>query len=196
MNIAFLANANLALTLPWDSPYRVDGINADGSMNGDTLQKFIKKLNDGFFLGLNQWMVPAISSDGQNLNCTVRTGDLMNPAIGYNCDGVASPLGELFYDQLGGKPGHDIAERSNTFVRLFRYLQSGYYWQCQPSALGATCMTNTASGEPSLSFRTGYQGHQTQIDEMFVMLAVPGDAIPASLRWWEHGRDNDHDQHQ
>jgi hypothetical protein len=46
MNVAYLANANLAATLKPDSPYYVSGINPDGSMDQTTLINFLAALNN------------------------------------------------------------------------------------------------------------------------------------------------------
>jgi hypothetical protein len=235
LNVTFLANANLAGTLPTASPYYVSGINPDGSMNAKTLADFLDALNNPAhpFMGLTGWTVPRIAADGLNPNCTLQRGH-GNPDIGYNCDGLASQLGELFYDQLGGvagqkfgrffgqdfnctsesRPGnsdhgedcdgraswwselfndwdggadvHDIARRSNWEAMFFNHLVSDYYWQCQPAPadLPGHCQPGTGGGEPSFSFLSGYQGSQSDPNNLFVMLVVPGDAIPHAKRWW------------
>ena len=180
LNVTFLANANLAVTLTPDSPYHVNGINPDGSMSATTLAKFLNALNDPAhpFMGLTGWTVPLVAADGQNSNCTIQPAN-GNPSLGYNCDGPASQLGELFYDQLGGVAGHDITQKANKLAKLFKNLQSSYYWQCQPTADDppGQCMPGTGGGEPSFSFQSGYQGSQTDPNDLFVLLEVPGNAI-------------------
>jgi hypothetical protein len=183
LDLTFLADANLAASLPPNSPYRVAGINPDGSMNDDTVQTFINALNNGAYLGYTSWMVPTISYDGQNTHCSLQRS-APDIDIGYNCTGPKSQLGELFYGELGGEAGHDIRWTSNWLALFFRNLQPSYYWQCQPPSEGAVCPSGTGGGQPSFSFRSGYQGHQTDINELFVILALPGDAIPIWQRWW------------
>jgi hypothetical protein len=186
--VTFLANANLAATLSPDSPYYVTGINPDGSMNTTTLDNFLAALNNPAhpYLGLTGWTVPMIAQDGLNPNCSIGPTN-GNPAYGYNCDGRASQLGELFYDQLGGVAGHDIAWTSNWHVWFFNDLKANYYWQCQPTVkdLPGQCKPGNSAGfPPSFSFLSGYQGLQSDPNELFVILTVPGDAIPHERRWW------------
>jgi hypothetical protein len=179
LNVAFLANANLARTLSPDSPYYVSGINPDGSMNQATLTNFLAALNNPAhpYLGITGWTLPEIAVDGDNPNCTINP---MNgsPVYGYNCDGTASQLGELFYDQLGGEAGQDIRWTSNWGLLLFNHLESDYYWQCHPTTTPGQCAPGPGKEIPSLSFRSGYQGLQSDVNELFVMLVVPADSIP------------------
>ena len=190
LNVTFLANANLAATLSPSSPYYFKDINPDGSMNAKTLVKFLKALNDPAhpYLGLTGWTVPLVADYGPDSNCTLSSVGPGNFGGGYNCDGQANQLGELFYDQLGGMAGHDIAWTSNWYTwffthLIFTHLESNYYWQCYPTQPGH-CEPGTGGGEPSFSFLSGYQGSQTDVNDLFVLLEVPGDAIPHERRWW------------
>jgi hypothetical protein len=189
LNVTFLTNANLAASLSPNSPYYVSGINPDGSMNTTTLTNFLAALNNPAhpFLGLTGWTIPTIAADGVNPNCTIEPGNA-NPDYGYNCDGPASQLGELFYDELGGVAGHDIARTSNWYAWFFRHLESNYYWQCHPTPndLPGKCVPGNSAGfPPSFSFRSGYQGLQSDPNELLVILDIPGDAIPPEKRWWQ-----------
>ena len=188
LNVAFLANANLAGTLSPDSPYYVSGINPDGSMNVATSVNFLAALNNPAhpYLGLTGWTIPMIAADGTNPNCTINPGNA-NPDYGYNCDGQASQLGELFYDQLGGVAGHEIMWTSNWDVWFFTHLEPNYYWQCQPTLddLPGQCQPGAGPGfPPSFSFLSGYQGLQSDPNDLFVLLEIPGDSIPYTKRWW------------
>lgn len=190
LKVAFLANANLAATLSDDSPYYVSGINPDGSMDPPTVVKFLAALNnpDHPYLGLTGWTIPMISADGVNPKCTIEPGN-GNPDYGYNCDGKNSQLGELFYDQLGGTAGRSIAPGFNWYAWIFHHLESNYYWQCLPTLTdppGYCKPGNSAGFPPSFSFLSGYQGLQSDPNELFVFLEVPGDAIPRERRWWLH----------
>jgi hypothetical protein len=187
-NVAYLANANLAATLEPDSPYYVPGINPDGSMNQATLVKFLAALNNAEhpYLGLTGWNVPTIVAGGVNPDCSIQvsTGE---PDIGYDCDGTASDLGELFYNQFGIPAGHTVNE-SWSWERLYFYnLVPDYYWQCDPAPAtpAAQCAHDQGGGQiPSFSFQSGYEGVQTDPNELFVMLVVPGDEVPPEQRWW------------
>jgi hypothetical protein len=185
LNVTFLANANLAATLPPSSPYYVSGINPNGSMSVETLASFLAALNNPAnpYLGLTGWTVPMIAEDGQNPNCTIKPGN-GSADIGYNCDGQASQLGELFYDQLGGVAGHDVARTSNSDASFFTNLASNYYWQCQPtlSDLPGQCEPAAIGFPPSFSFLSGYQGVQSDPNDLFALLELPRNlATPSSL---------------
>ncbi len=185
LGIVFLANANLAATLSPDSPYYVNNINPDGSMNQGTLGKFLTALNNPAnpYLGLTGWTLPEISVDGSNPDCTINPMD-GNPEYGYNCDGQDSQLGELFYNELGGQAGQNIRWRSNWYVWLFNHLASDYYWQCHPATTPGQCTTGPGSEIPSFSFRAGYQGLQSNPNDLLVFLVLPAEAIPPARRWW------------
>ena len=187
-NVAYLANANLAATLKPDSPYYVSGINPDGSMDQITLGNFLAALNNPAhpYLGLTGWNVPTTVAGGANPDCTiqVKTG---GPDIGYNCDGTASDLGELFYNQFGIQAGHTVNESWSWERWYFYNLVPDYYWQCdpEPGQPRSQCPHAVPSGQiPSFSFQSGYEGVQSSPNDLFVMLAVPGDEVPREQRWW------------
>jgi hypothetical protein len=185
LNVVFLANANLAGTLSPNSPYYVTGINPDGSMNQATLGAFLTALNnpENPYLGLTGWTLPEIAVNGANSDCTINPMN-GNPEYGYNCDGVASQLGELFYDQLGGEAGHDIRWSSNWEIWFFHNLESDYYWQCHPATEVGQCEPGPGSTIPSFSFLSGYQGLQSDPNNLFVILVLPADSIPHDKQWW------------
>jgi hypothetical protein len=187
-NVAYLANANLAATLKPDSPYYVSGINLDGSMDQKTLESFLAALNNPEhpYLGLTGWSVPTTVAGGKNPNCTIQVKSA-NPDIGYNCDGTASDLGELFYDQFGIQAGHTVFQSSAPVHGFFNNLLPDYYWQCNPTPgqSPSQCSHIGPSGEiPSFSFQSGYQGVQSSPNDLFVILMVPGNEIPPEQRWW------------
>jgi hypothetical protein len=187
-NVAYLANANLAATLKPDSPYYVSGINPDGSMDQITLTSFLAALNNPAhpFMGLTGWNVPTIVAGGANPDCTiqVKTGE---PDIGYNCDGTASDLGELYYNQFGITAGHTVNETWSWERWYFYNLVPDYYWECDPAPgqPPSQCSHAGPSGQiPSFSFQSGYEGVQSSPNDLFVMLVVPGDEVPREQRWW------------
>ena len=186
--VAYLANANFAATLRPDSPYYVTGINPDGSMNQETLANFLAALNNPEhpYLGLTGWSVPTTVAGGANADCSiqVKTG---GPDIGYNCDGSASDLGELYYNQFGIEAGRTVNETWSWQRWYFYNLVPDYYWQCDPAPgqSPSQCVHTLASGQiPSFSFESGYEGVQSDPNDLFVMLMVPGDEIPRERRWW------------
>ncbi|MGA1981835.1 MAG: hypothetical protein ABSG84_05125 [Acidobacteriaceae bacterium] len=187
-NVAYLANANLAATLPADSPYYVSGINPDGSMDQATLADFLAALNNPAhpFMGLTGWNVPTTVAGGKNPDCSIQVVTA-NPDIGYNCDGAASDLGELYYNQFGIAAGHTVNETWSWQRWYFYNLMPDYYWQCNPAPgqPASQCAHTIPNGEiPSFSFQSGYEGVQSDPNDLFVMLAVPGDEIPHDQRWW------------
>jgi hypothetical protein len=188
-NVAYLANANLAATLTPDSPYYVKGINPDGSMNQAVLGDFLSALNNPEhpYLGLTGWNMPTTVAGGANPNCSIQVGT-GEPDIGYNCDGKASDLGELFYDQFGISPGHTVNETWRWERWYFYNLVPDYYWQCDPAPgqPPSKCASDQSGGEvPSFSFLSGWQGVQSDPNDLFVMLVVPADEVPPAQRWWQ-----------
>jgi hypothetical protein len=182
-NVAYLANANLAETLSADSPYYVSGINPDGSMNQGTLINFLAALNNPEhpYLGLTGWNVPTTVPGGKNSDCTVQVAG-EGPDIGYNCDSAASELGELYYNQFGIEAGHSVRETWSWQQRYFYNMIPSYYWQCDPAPglPPSQCAHTVPDGEiPSFSFLSGYQGVQSNPNDLFVMLVVPGDEVMA-----------------
>jgi hypothetical protein len=189
LDVSFLANANLAGTLGHDSPYWVDGINPDGSMDFATVTNFLTALNNPAnpYLGITEWTIPAVTIGVDNPDCTIQTMVGGNPDYGYNCDTAASQLGELFYDQLSGVAGEGplvfsrpLNPRELLEFILFNHLQLNYYWQqCQTSsnAPPMPCNPSDPESEAGFSFLSGYQGIQNQNNELFVFLEVPGKVL-------------------
>jgi hypothetical protein len=65
--------------------------------------------------------------------------------------------------------------------RYFYNLVLSYYWQCDPAPglPSSQCTHTVPDGEiPSFSFLSGYQGVQSNPNDLFVMLVVPGDEVP------------------
>lgn len=190
-NVTYLANANFAKELYTvailnlftpDSIYDVSGINPDGSMNQATLVNFLNALNGGEgpskgkpYMGISTWNTPTTAASGINPDCSIDEKD-GTPEYGYNCDGVGSQLGELFYDEYGGEAGETLKSAST----YFKNLESSYYWQCQQTTDAAPGVCPHGQGKfiPSFSFRTGYEGLQSDVNDLFVILVAPGDVIP------------------
>ena len=125
------------------------------------------------YLGHTNWQIPTTtgSTGNWNPNCSYTPKSPNAPAYGYTCNGPQNQLGELFYDQLGGQAGHELAQTANQDAALFNDVQNNYYWENGP--------TNPFSGGlPSFSFQSGYSGEQTLVNALDVFLELPGDAIP------------------
>jgi hypothetical protein len=63
---------------------------------------------------------------------------------------------------------------------FFNNWQLNYYWQCHPlpSDLPGQCEPGNSNGHPpSFSVLTGYQGVQSDPNELFVFLEVPGKVL-------------------
>jgi hypothetical protein len=130
--------------------------------------------------------VPTTVAGGANPNCTIQV-KAANPDIGYNCDGTASDLGELYYNQFGITAGHTVNETWSWERWYFYNLVPDYYWQCNPDPgqPPSQCSHADSSGQiPSCSFQSEYEGVQSSPNNLFVMLVVPGDEIPREQRWW------------
>jgi hypothetical protein len=115
----------------------------------------------------------------------------LRPDIGYNCDGTASELGELYYNEFGFEARHSVYE-AWSWERWYSYnLVPSYYWQYDPAPglPSSQCAHTVPDGEiPSFSFLSGYQGVQSNPNALFVILVVPGDEVPPERRWWGHLR--------
>jgi len=84
-------------------------------------QVWINAMNTADYLGYNDWRLPTTLQP--DLSCSSQIG---GGSGGYNCTG--SELGNLFYNELGGVAGSDVATTHNANYSLFSNLQSNYYW--------------------------------------------------------------------
>src|SRR5262249_38212277 len=78
---------------------------------------------------------------------------------GFGC--VDSPMGELYYDQLGLRPGTPVIQTPDIPVGPFHHMQPYLYWSCvgAPDGQGPCTATVPASGfEFSFSFGNGFEG--------------------------------------
>jgi hypothetical protein len=65
---------------------------------------------------------------------------------------------------------------TNPATAYFYGLKSDYYWQCQSPMIGPEYKCGT-DGIPSLSFRSGYMGYQSDGNDLFVILELPGEYL-------------------
>ena len=159
-NVTWLANANLAATNTFGLPPCKDPgnpklcVNQDGAMNWDSADQFITNMNSGTgYLGQKNWQLPPVDP-----NCTTF----------YNC--TNSPLGELFYGQLGLSAGTPAATTPDIPVGPFRHVQPYLYWSCEGATIQDACQAaGPASGfEFSFSFGNGFLGTDILQNEFYV----------------------------
>ena len=159
-NVTWLANANLAATNTFGLPPCKDPgnpkicVNQDGAMNWDSADQFVTNMNAGTgYLGQKNWQLPPVDP-----NC----------GTFYNC--ANSPLGELFYGQLGLSAGMPVVATPDTAVGPFRHIQPYLYWSCEAARIQDACQTTgPASGfEFSFSFGNGFLGTDILQNEFYV----------------------------
>lgn len=178
--VTWLANADLAKTESFGAQcVRPDGthcINPDGSMSHATAEKWIVGMNTyhsgAGWLGHTDWELPPTIHEDQTCD---------QQFYGYGCTG--SPMGELFYDQLGLKPGSSVIQPPDSQVGQFRDIQPYLYWSCvgAPDSQGPCSSTVPATGfELSFSFGNGFEGtdpggiHIPVGNGLFVTAYYPG----------------------
>ena len=156
--VTWLANADLAKSQTFGAQcVNSDGtqcINPDGSMSHTTAENWIagmNKANGGAgWLGQTDWVLPP--NDPTDTTC-----DQQN--YGFGCTG--SPMGELFYAQLGLKAGASVIQTPNINFGSFHDMQPYLYWSCEgaPDDQGPCSSDVPAKGfEYSFSFGNGFEG--------------------------------------
>ena len=178
--VTWLANADLAKSQTFGAQcVNSDGtqcINPDGSMSHTTAENWIagmNKANGGAgWLGQTDWMLPP--NDSTDTTC-----DQQN--YGFDCTG--SPMGELFYAQLGLKAGDSVIQTPDIQVGSFHNIQPYLYWSCEGVADGqGPCTSDVpAQGfEFSFSFGNGFEGtdpgglHISVGNQLYVTAYYPG----------------------
>jgi len=111
LGITWMADASLSVTNTFGA---AGTINPSGTMSWLTSQDWIGAMNAQTYLGFSNWRLP----------------DTLYPdpacSGGHNCSG--SEMGHLFYSELGGVAGHDIADVHNSNYMLFKNIQPNQYW--------------------------------------------------------------------
>ena len=167
-NVTWLANANLAATNAFGLPScTAPGkpqmcVNQDGAMNWDSADQFVTNMNAGTgYLGQKNWQLPPVDP-----NC----------ATYYNC--TNSPLGELFYGQLGLSAGMPAVATPDTAVGPFRHMQPYLYWSCEAATIQEACQTTGPSSgfEFSFSFGNGFLGTDILQNEFYVTAYFVGSS--------------------
>ena len=146
-DVTWLANANLAASKSFGAQCTGnDGkpcIDADGSMSQTTAEAWILGMNadngGAGWLGQTAWQLPP----------TVDADIACNPDFG--CD--ASPMGELFYDQLGLSAGTSVTTTPDIAVGPFNNIQPYLYWSCEGASNSrAPCFVNGPAHDFEYSF--------------------------------------------
>ena len=168
-DVTWLANANLAMAQDFGAQcVNNDGtacINPDGSMSHTTAENWIIGMNSynggAGWLGQVHWQLPpTVDPDA---SCTTSFG----------CTG--SPMGELFYAQLGLSPGDSVVPTPDTLVGPFNNLQPYLYWSCGiPNTIPVCQAPPPAPGfQWSFSFGNGFEGTDLTANNLYVMVYSP-----------------------
>jgi hypothetical protein len=182
-DVTWLADGDLAKTETFGAQcVNADGtacINPDGSMTHTTAENWINGMNTAAYLGQMHWRLPPIPDS--DASCS-------QPNFGFDCTG--SPLGELFYDQLGLSRGTPAVPTPNVDAGPFNHLQPYLYWSCSAPYTDPPCQN--APPAPgfgwSFSFGNGFQGTDIRANDLYVMVYFPqtpaqalAEAIEAAL---------------
>ncbi len=184
INITFTSDANLFKTLApsintiiLDTPL-VDGhtmsaadfsTTSVGKMDWWGAQAWIGYLNKTNYDGHSNWSLPTTNLIKNSIADTV----------GYFQTG--SPLGELFYNELGGKKGENITVTNNANYNLFSNVASNSaFW---------TGKSNNTANIPSAWYFDYTNGSQGWIDKghQFYVLPVFTTAVPLPSAVWLFG---------
>jgi hypothetical protein len=198
LGVAWLRDANLALTsrfgvegigpdgsmnyataVKWvaalnaaGSQCTLDGIqciNPDGSMSHTTAEAWIQGMNDAAYLGQTSWELPPTEAMDPSCNA------------GFDCTG--SPMGELFYSELGLTPGTAVFGNGGGGGAVsFEHVQPYLYWSCSAPD---PCEENQPPGqntEWSFSFGNGFQGTDLYQNYLYVIPYFKATAAAVMVR--------------
>jgi len=176
-NVTWLADANFAAST--SVPCSACTINPDGSMTHTSAQAFRDAMNayngGAGWLDINHWKLPPTSGDDPSCSLGANT----RTTFGFGCTG--SPMGELYYNQLGLPQGTPVSSPAAGDVGPFANLQPYLYWSCQQ----ASPESPTCGGEPapdfqwSFSFGNGFQGTDVVQNTLYVMVYYPDGPLAA-----------------
>ena len=174
-DVTWLANADLAKTQTFGAQcVNGDGtscINPDGSMSHTTAESWIRAMNAAGYLGQATWQLPPINP--VDASCTLQSS-------GFGCTG--SPMGHLFYVQLGLSQGTPAVPTPKVKVGPFNNVQPYLYWSCSAAA-GSQVLCQSAGPAPgfgwSFSFGNGFEGTDLVQNNLYVMVYYP-DSPPSA----------------
>ena len=171
-DVTWLANANFAVEKTFGAQcVKHDGtscISSDGSMSHTTAENWIAGMNSynngtsTGWLGQAAWQLPP----------TLAADQACDPNFG--CD--ASPMGELYYDQLGLSAGTPVTATPDTTVGPFNNIQPYLYWSCEGASNSrAPCFADGPANnfEYSFSFGNGFEGTDILANDLYVMVYFP-----------------------
>lgn len=173
--VTWLADANLAAK----QTFGVANINADGSMEHSTAVEWVAAMNkaDGGrgYLGQTNWQLPPTA--GPDPSCSING----KATTGFDCTG--SPMGELFYKQLGFRRGESAVAAPDVKVGPFHNIQPYLYWACEAESASSPCQANGPADrfEWNFSFGNGFEGTNLVANELYAMVYYPDSRarIPA-----------------
>ena len=177
-NVTWLANANLAASDSFGLPRCITPtsptvcVNQDGAMTWNAATQLIANMNafgGTGYLGQTNWQLPPVDP-----NCT-----------GYNCNGNASPMGELFYGQLGLSQGTPVVTVPNIAVGPFNNLQPYLYWGCEGATIQGPCQSTgpAPNFEWSFSFGNGFEGTDLLQNDLYATAYFVGSRTPPMSIW-------------
>jgi hypothetical protein len=162
--VTWLADANLAAK----QTFGVAGINPDGSMQHSAAVEWIAAMNKADrgrgYLGQTNWQLPdTVQPDP---SCSIGG----KGTTGYDC--TASPMGELFYKQLGLRRGESVVAAPDIKVGPFHNIQPYLYWACEAETAISVCQANgPADGfEWNFSFGNGFEGTNLLANDLYVIV--------------------------
>lgn len=168
--VTWLADANLAAK----QTFGVAGINPDGSMDHATALQWVAAMNRADrgrgYLGQTNWQLPETMRPDSS--CSIGA----EGTTGYDCMG--SPMGELFYKQLGLRRGDSLVAVPDIKVGPFHNVQPYLYWACQAQTAASPCQSSgpAENFEWNLSFGNGFQGTNLLANDLYVIVYYPGSS--------------------
>jgi hypothetical protein len=166
--VTWLADANLAAK----QTFGVGDINSDGSMEHSAAVQWVAAMNranqGGGYLGQTDWQLPETESPDPSCNIGARG------TTGFDCTG--SPMGELFYKQLGLRRGESVVAVPDAKVGPFHNIQPYLCWACEAETAASACQTNGPADrfEWNFSFGNGFQGTNLLANDLYVIVYYPG----------------------
>ncbi len=164
--VTWLADANLAAK----QTFGVADINLDGAMDHLAAVRWVAAMNKADqgrgYLGQTDWQLP--ETGPPDPFCS------MKGTTGFDCTG--SPMGELFYKQLGLRRGESVVAVPEVKVGPFHNIQPYLYWACAAETAASPCRTTgPADGfEWNFSFGNGFQGTNLLGNNLYVIVYYPG----------------------
>jgi len=170
-DVTWPANANLAATNTFGLPAcqtptsPATCVDQDGAMTWDLAVQFVKNMNSAGYLGQTNWQLPSIDPSCSGYNCT---------------SGGASPMGELFYGQLGLSRGMPVVAAPGIVVGSFLDVQPYLYWSCEGATIQDACQTDgpIANQEWSFSFGSGFEGTDILANDLYATAYFVGPPTP------------------